>query len=156
MPPSEYADVLASLYRLEAAKGMDFKLERVALALKNLGDPQQRFTDRPDLSDEHLPRRLVVRAEKHQYEADDEDRVEQRKGKDEWGGQTAISRPHSNAESAHHQDQQDLRRETGADDDFDQRVYALDRQHPPAFGNERRLRDRLQHRLNCNKLKVKS
>jgi dihydrofolate synthase / folylpolyglutamate synthase len=43
MPASAYADVLASLYRLEAAKGMDFKLERVALALKNLGNPQRHF-----------------------------------------------------------------------------------------------------------------
>jgi dihydrofolate synthase/folylpolyglutamate synthase len=43
MPPSEYADVLASLYGLEAAKGMDFKLERVALALHTFGDPQRRF-----------------------------------------------------------------------------------------------------------------
>jgi hypothetical protein len=31
MSGSEYADVLAWLYALDAAKGMDFKLERVAL-----------------------------------------------------------------------------------------------------------------------------
>jgi dihydrofolate synthase/folylpolyglutamate synthase len=43
MATTEYAKVLSSLYALEAAKGMDFKLERVALALKNLGDPQTRF-----------------------------------------------------------------------------------------------------------------
>ncbi len=43
MATTEYAEVLSSLYALEAAKGMDFKLERVALALKNLGDPQTRF-----------------------------------------------------------------------------------------------------------------
>jgi dihydrofolate synthase/folylpolyglutamate synthase len=43
MEDSTYAEVLASLYRLEAARGMDFKLERVALALKNLGDPHKRF-----------------------------------------------------------------------------------------------------------------
>src|SRR6266852_4398325 len=43
MSATGYADVLASLYALEAAKGMDFKLERVALALKNLGDPQRQF-----------------------------------------------------------------------------------------------------------------
>jgi dihydrofolate synthase/folylpolyglutamate synthase len=43
MATSEYAEVLSSLYALEAAKGMDFKLERVALALKNLGDPHRRF-----------------------------------------------------------------------------------------------------------------
>ena len=43
MATTEYARVLSSLYALEAAKGMDFKLERVALALKNLGDPQARF-----------------------------------------------------------------------------------------------------------------
>jgi dihydrofolate synthase/folylpolyglutamate synthase len=43
MATTEYARVLSSLYALEAAKGMDFKLERVALALKNLGDPQTRF-----------------------------------------------------------------------------------------------------------------
>lgn len=43
MATNEYAEVLASLYRLETAKGMDFKLERVELALKNLGDPQTRF-----------------------------------------------------------------------------------------------------------------
>ena len=43
MATSEYAEVLASLYRLEAAKGMDFKLERVTLALRHLGNPQQQF-----------------------------------------------------------------------------------------------------------------
>lgn len=43
MASTEYAEVLASLYALEAAKGMDFKLERVVLALKNLGEPQRRF-----------------------------------------------------------------------------------------------------------------
>lgn len=43
MARNEYAEVLASLYRLEAARGMDFKLERVALALQSLGDPQTRF-----------------------------------------------------------------------------------------------------------------
>jgi dihydrofolate synthase/folylpolyglutamate synthase len=43
MARSEYAEVLASLYRLEAARGMDFKLERVALALQSLGDPQKQF-----------------------------------------------------------------------------------------------------------------
>lgn len=43
MAASAYADVLASLYRLEAARGMDFTLDRVALALKNLGDPHRRF-----------------------------------------------------------------------------------------------------------------
>ena len=44
MPTTEYADTLAWLYALEAAKGMDFKLERVALALKNLGEPQSQPT----------------------------------------------------------------------------------------------------------------
>lgn len=44
MPSSAYAEVLASLYALEAAKGMDFKLERVVLALENLGSPQRRFS----------------------------------------------------------------------------------------------------------------
>ncbi len=43
MATNDYAKVLSSLYALEAAKGMDFKLERVALALKNLGDPHTRF-----------------------------------------------------------------------------------------------------------------
>lgn len=43
MATNEYAAVLSSLYALEAAKGMDFKLERVALALKNLGNPHARF-----------------------------------------------------------------------------------------------------------------
>ncbi|MFQ5665637.1 MAG: bifunctional folylpolyglutamate synthase/dihydrofolate synthase [Candidatus Binatia bacterium] len=43
MAASDYQRVLAWLYAREAAKGMDFKLERVALALRNLGDPQQRF-----------------------------------------------------------------------------------------------------------------
>jgi dihydrofolate synthase/folylpolyglutamate synthase len=43
MENSAYAEVLASLYSLEAARGMDFKLERVMLALKNLGDPHKRF-----------------------------------------------------------------------------------------------------------------
>jgi dihydrofolate synthase/folylpolyglutamate synthase len=44
MATNDYGTVLSSLYALEAAKGMDFKLERVALALKNLGDPHERFT----------------------------------------------------------------------------------------------------------------
>lgn len=43
MAANEYAAVLSSLYALEAAKGMDFKLERVALALKSLGDPHRRY-----------------------------------------------------------------------------------------------------------------
>lgn len=43
MSRSEYKSTLESLYALEAAKGMDFKLERVALALRNLGDPQAQF-----------------------------------------------------------------------------------------------------------------
>lgn len=43
MSRSEYLSTLESLYALEAAKGMDFKLERVALALRNLGDPQRAF-----------------------------------------------------------------------------------------------------------------
>jgi len=43
MAETEYAEALAWLYALEAARGMDFKLERVALALKNLGDPQARY-----------------------------------------------------------------------------------------------------------------
>ena len=47
---------------------------------------------------------------------------------------------------AHDQDQQNLCRETGADEDFDQRAHALEREHPPAFRNIRRLRDRLEHR----------
>ncbi len=40
---SAYTELLASLYALEAAKGMDFKLERVALALRNLDNPHQHF-----------------------------------------------------------------------------------------------------------------
>jgi dihydrofolate synthase/folylpolyglutamate synthase len=40
---SEYERTLEWLYALEAAKGMDFKLERVALALGRLGDPHTRF-----------------------------------------------------------------------------------------------------------------
>ncbi len=43
MSRSEYRSTLESLYALEAAKGMDFKLERVALALRNLGDPHTKF-----------------------------------------------------------------------------------------------------------------
>ena len=38
---TEYQRTLEWLYALEAAKGMDFKLERVALALQRLGDPQR-------------------------------------------------------------------------------------------------------------------
>jgi dihydrofolate synthase / folylpolyglutamate synthase len=38
-----YERVLRWLYTLEAAKGMDFKLERVALALARLGNPHERF-----------------------------------------------------------------------------------------------------------------
>jgi len=44
MATNEYTEVLASLYALEAAKGMDFKLERAQLALRNLGDPHRQFT----------------------------------------------------------------------------------------------------------------
>ncbi len=43
MATTEFVEVLRWLYALEAARGMDFKLERVALALKNLGDPQNRY-----------------------------------------------------------------------------------------------------------------
>ena len=43
MASKEYTEVLTWLYGLEAAKGMDFKLERVALALKALGDPHKAF-----------------------------------------------------------------------------------------------------------------
>ena len=39
----EYQRTLEWLYALEAAKGMDFKLERVALALQRLGDPHRRY-----------------------------------------------------------------------------------------------------------------
>jgi dihydrofolate synthase/folylpolyglutamate synthase len=40
---TEYQRTIDWLYTLEAAKGMDFKLERVALALERLGAPQRRF-----------------------------------------------------------------------------------------------------------------
>lgn len=40
---TEYQRTLEWLYALEAAKGMDFKLERVALALQRLGDPHRRY-----------------------------------------------------------------------------------------------------------------
>jgi len=40
---TEYQRTLDWLYALEAAKGMDFKLDRVALALQRLGDPQRRY-----------------------------------------------------------------------------------------------------------------
>lgn len=43
VPPSDYAATLAWLYGLEAARGMDFKLERVERALATLGDPQRRY-----------------------------------------------------------------------------------------------------------------
>jgi len=43
MSTDSYTDVLAELYALEAAKGMDFKLERVALALEHLGNPHRRY-----------------------------------------------------------------------------------------------------------------
>ena len=104
---------------------------------------------------QHVPRRLVMGAKERQHEADDQDGVEERQREHEWWRQTAIGGAHRNAESAHDQDQKDLRREPGTDEDFDQRADTLDRKHPPALGNERGLRDRLQHRLNCNKLKVK-
>lgn len=38
-----YDSALAWLYALEAAKGMDFKLERVELALERLGQPHRRY-----------------------------------------------------------------------------------------------------------------
>lgn len=40
---TEYQRTVEWLYALEAAKGMDFKLERVALALQRLGDPHHSF-----------------------------------------------------------------------------------------------------------------
>ena len=43
MSADSYTDVLADLYALEAAKGMDFKLERVTLALEHLGNPHRRY-----------------------------------------------------------------------------------------------------------------
>ena len=38
-----YESALAWLYALEAAKGMDFKLERVELALASLGNPHRQY-----------------------------------------------------------------------------------------------------------------
>lgn len=43
MARREYEELLASLYRLEAAKGIDFKLDRVAQVLQTLGKPHRRF-----------------------------------------------------------------------------------------------------------------
>src|SRR5437879_3002410 len=43
MTADEYAEVVAWLYALDAARGMDFKLERVTLALRNLGDPHRAY-----------------------------------------------------------------------------------------------------------------
>lgn len=43
MPPSRYQSTLDWLYGLEAARGIDFKLERVELALQHLGAPHRRF-----------------------------------------------------------------------------------------------------------------
>lgn len=43
MATPEYAETLAWLYALEAARGMDFKLDRIGLALQTLGDPQTRY-----------------------------------------------------------------------------------------------------------------
>jgi len=40
---TDYQRTLDWLYALEAAKGMDFKLERVALTLERLGHPQRRY-----------------------------------------------------------------------------------------------------------------
>lgn len=40
---SDYQRTLEWLYALEAAKGMDFKLERVTLALQRFGNPHRRF-----------------------------------------------------------------------------------------------------------------
>jgi dihydrofolate synthase/folylpolyglutamate synthase len=40
---TEYDRTVEWLYALEAAKGMDFKLERVALALERLGHPERRY-----------------------------------------------------------------------------------------------------------------
>jgi dihydrofolate synthase/folylpolyglutamate synthase len=40
---SAFSDTLAWLYGLEAARGMDFKLERTALALSALGDPHRQY-----------------------------------------------------------------------------------------------------------------
>ena len=40
---TDYQATLDWLYALEAAKGMDFKLERVTLGLERLGNPQRRF-----------------------------------------------------------------------------------------------------------------
>ncbi len=40
---SAYSDTVAWLYGLEAARGMDFKLERVALALAGLGEPHRQY-----------------------------------------------------------------------------------------------------------------
>lgn len=43
MPLHEYLATLEALYALEAARGMDFKLERVARALERRGNPQRRY-----------------------------------------------------------------------------------------------------------------
>lgn len=43
MPSSEYEQLLQWLYALEARRGIDFKLERIELALAELGDPHRRY-----------------------------------------------------------------------------------------------------------------
>jgi len=51
-----YQQALEWLYALEAAKGMDFKLERVALALEHLGNPHRGvFRPSPNEGQGHLP-----------------------------------------------------------------------------------------------------
>jgi hypothetical protein len=52
---------------------------------------------------------------------------------------------HRHAEPAHDNDEKDLSRETGADEDFDRRADALKRENAPALRNVGGLRDRLQH-----------
>jgi len=43
MLPDDYARLLQWLYALEARRGMDFKLERIELALQACGEPQHRY-----------------------------------------------------------------------------------------------------------------
>jgi len=43
LPLAEYLETLRALYALEAARGMDFKLERVSAVLERLGDPHKRY-----------------------------------------------------------------------------------------------------------------
>ena len=81
-----------------------------------------------------LADRFAVRAEKEQDEPDEQHRVEQRQREHERRVEGAVGEFRLHAEGGEDGDDDDLRREAGAEDDFQRGRGALDREAPPVAG----------------------